>query len=492
MADKKTSIIDPDDLRPVFKFLGKNWFFLLFFPVIAYIGASLHTHRLNDIYAAKTEILLKQQETYDYQSQIYSNFGYYSLMSDVTNQKRILSSYDIISNTLQRLDFGISYYLVGRVKSAPVDFIQALSISVDRNHFASRMYNRPINIKVLDLDRYQLSYEVGGQKVVRIYDFGERAEEIDYLLTIDKSNLINPSTIDLIKEQDFMFLVRPHDWLVNRYKGKLKIESIDFTSILDLRMEDEVPDRAKRFLDTLSNVYIRFTQQSRIQVNENTQRYIDFQLDELEVIMDSLDTVLEDFRDRNRILDLSKEQQQLFNAMVDLDAERRQFELRLQSIDNMVKYLNEGDNFSETPPALFLFEPDVMMNAQLRELYTLKLERQNKLFSLDESNIAILRLDSVIKNVSLGIYKYTLDTRAAIEQRLTDLSGQLRTIERKLGQIPKSQKDILAIDRKLAVNAKLYEFLLEKKASTVIARAAILPEASLVEEARLLGIVGPD
>ena len=92
------SIITIEDLRPAYKYLKKNWLVLLVFPILAYTLAYLYTYRLPDIHGAKSEILLKSDETYNYQSEIRSNFGYLSQYADIENQKRIITSYDLIEN----------------------------------------------------------------------------------------------------------------------------------------------------------------------------------------------------------------------------------------------------------------------------------------------------------------------------------------------------------------------------------------------------------
>jgi capsular polysaccharide biosynthesis protein len=89
-APQKTNFLDADDLRPIIKFINKNWYLMILFSGIGWLFAMFYTHRLPNIYAAKTEILLKSSETYDYQTQIFKDIGYYSLIQDITNQKRIL------------------------------------------------------------------------------------------------------------------------------------------------------------------------------------------------------------------------------------------------------------------------------------------------------------------------------------------------------------------------------------------------------------------
>ncbi|MEM9051614.1 MAG: Wzz/FepE/Etk N-terminal domain-containing protein, partial [Bacteroidota bacterium] len=131
MADKKTNIIDTEDLLVVLKFISKNVFLLLVTPVIIGLGAYIYAHRLPDEYGAKTQILLGSGTGYEYQSQIYQNLtGYGSGVNQITNQIRVLQSYDLISNTLDKLDFQVSYYIVGRVKTTELPNIDAFDVDI--------------------------------------------------------------------------------------------------------------------------------------------------------------------------------------------------------------------------------------------------------------------------------------------------------------------------------------------------------------------------
>jgi hypothetical protein len=58
--------------------------------------------------------------------------------------------------------------------------------------------------------------------------------------------------------------------------------------------------------------------------------------------------------------------------------------------------------------------------------------------------------------------------------------------------LPKSQRDILNIQRRLQVNEKMYLFLLEKRASTVIAQGGYRTPDEGDRERVGLGVVRPD
>ena len=72
-----------------------------------------------------------------------------------------------------------------------------------------------------------------------------------------------------------MIVVHNINNLVDNIKNTLDIQNIENTSILELTLEDQIPSRATTFLDTLSKVYLDYTAQNQITINENTLVNID-------------------------------------------------------------------------------------------------------------------------------------------------------------------------------------------------------------------------
>ncbi|MBK7102963.1 MAG: hypothetical protein IPH63_14435 [Flavobacteriales bacterium] len=124
MASIKTqdrgSIVDAKDLRYFVRIASKNWYFVVVALVLSAVLSYLYSYKLPDIYGASTQILLKDQDSYDYQNQMFRGLGYVQSYSDIVNQKRVLTSYDLVDRTLDKLDFDISYYIVGRFKTSEV------------------------------------------------------------------------------------------------------------------------------------------------------------------------------------------------------------------------------------------------------------------------------------------------------------------------------------------------------------------------------------
>ena len=132
------------------------------------------------------------------------------------------------------------------------------------------------------------------------------------------------------------------------------------------------------------------------------------------------------------------------------------------------------------------------MAEQIGDLMELEAKRSAMLLDVKPGSYQVRRLDSSAQYVRGNVVTYLADKMGTVERRRIDLQAQIRDLESRLSGLPKTQRDILAMERKLGVNEKLAVYLLERKAATIIARASITPEASLIERARYAGKVGPD
>jgi uncharacterized protein involved in exopolysaccharide biosynthesis len=332
MSEQKSSFLDADDLRPIIKFVGRNWHIMLIFSAVAFVVAFLINYRSPNIYAAKTEILLKSSETYDYQSNMLTSLGYVSLMQDITNQKRILSSYDLTNKVLDKVNFNQSYYLVGRLKVLQVDHFDAITVNCDWRRMDPKLYNLPLNIYVIDLKTYEFSYEINNKKQTFILEFGNNHEDLDFTIQVDLSPQVDETWLKTVMDQNFQIVVHPTNWLISKYSRSLNIENTEYTSILTLTLQDELSSRAKMFLDTLASEYIMFTLENQITINKNTEKFIDKQLEEVTRILDSLEFSINQYKQSQDIFDLPREQAQAFDQLGKFDFDLKTLEMREQTM----------------------------------------------------------------------------------------------------------------------------------------------------------------
>ena len=98
---------------------------------------------------------------------------------------------------------------------------------------------------------------------------------------------------------------------------------------------DVLPDRAKRFLDTLAATYIDYTAEARLATNIQTEKFINGQLEEINALTDTLERQVDYYRAQNEVLDLTREQNEYFNTLVDLERQLREMEVEAESLDDL-------------------------------------------------------------------------------------------------------------------------------------------------------------
>src|SRR5690606_24807252 len=109
---------------------------------------------------------------YAYQNQIYQGLtGFGGGFDEITNQMRVLQSHDLISTTLDKLNFDLSYFIVGRVKTTEVSFIDAFDIEITL--LDQSLYQVPFGINISDDNSFTLTFQKDGEPVQRNYPFDE-------------------------------------------------------------------------------------------------------------------------------------------------------------------------------------------------------------------------------------------------------------------------------------------------------------------------------
>ena len=490
-AQQPKNILDPNELRKYLRILRRNWLILVLLPALAYGFSVVYTYKMTSIYAATTQILLKSNETYDYQQQIFKGLGYYQTYQDVANQKRIITSNNLIDSTLARLNLDVSYYIIGRIKKQEVYAYTPFLIDV--NSFSKEYFEREIGLRITSENKFQLSYKnAAGEDISREGTFDVPLKDDGLNVLIKKTAKISKKSIPVISQIQYAFVVHNPVYLRSKFKSSISVENIEYTNILLIKVEDQLPERAVRFLDSLSYVYLRTTMQSQIDINENTIRYIDQQLDTVVHVIDSIENEMDTLRIDRDIINLGKEEDQFFAQYVDMESKKQIYNLKIKSFTALENYINNSKDAKFIPPTYYVLNDEGFLQTSMDELYSMQITRNNALVNVKEPNPSITQLNVNIERMKKDILLYIANSRGAVKIQINDVDREIQRYEGLLKKLPKTQREMLAIQRKLDVNEKLYTFLLEKRANTVIARAGIIPATRIIESAHSVGVVKPD
>lgn len=485
----KGGIVDAKDLRTVLRISSKNWYVLAVALAVSGVLSFLYTYKLPDIFGASMSVLLKEKTTYDYQASVYKDIGYAGSYVDMVNQKRVLTSYDLVNDVLSRLDFEVSYFIVGRFKTSQVHATRPFTVKMDV--FDERLYERPLDLRVIDLKTFELSYDRRGELVRRQFPIGTTVNDPDMRITLTLAPYVNEDNIASVSAPEYQIIRHKKSTMVGKYKGRMTVDNADFTSILKISVQDEVQERAKTFLDTLAKVYLDYTLQSEITVNERTISYIDRQLNELTAILDTEETALDNYLDERQILSLGREERTFWTQYTAAEKGIRQLELKLKTLDDLEHYIVNIADENLMPPSLYMVD-DGFLSSSLRSLYSSQTKINEQLYNATVNNVAIQQELSTMARTRENMFAYLANLREAMHGQVEFLRGEMADYEKLIRGVPEDKRGIRNIKRRVSVNEKMYLFLLEKRATTAIARAGIVPTTKVIESARGVGVVAPD
>ncbi|GAB4377343.1 MAG: polysaccharide biosynthesis tyrosine autokinase [Salibacteraceae bacterium] len=470
----------------------RGWYLYLTLALITGVSAYIYIYKVEDLYESRTQLLLNAPETFDYQSSLLKSLEgktRFNLYEHIASQMRVMKSSSILNHVLDNLNLDVSYFITGRLKTSEV--FSHLPFKVTSPNFDANKVRR-FDFKFLSEDEYQLTYATGDGERSLVGRFGELLVTDGVYLNVQKTAAFEPYAIETLQRVNYSFKLNNRAELLAEYKSSIELKNIEYTSVVEISIRDNIPERAKMILDTLSKEYINYTLQNKIDVSDNTLRYINRQLEEITEIINEIGVEIEQYKEQRSILNITREEEMFFGNLIELEKELANLELKQRSIDDLIEYVaNLDEEEVNLPPSLIVLE-DATLKDLINELFDAHLERLDLIGTVSKVNPRYVNITQTIDELRKKILTYLTEFRTYLIKRIQEINQDIRQTEEKIKYIPQDQRQLLNIEKRLLVNEELYSFLLSRRAETIIARAAIVPEVKIIEEPRVSGIVYPD
>lgn len=398
----------------------------------------------------------------------------------VENEISILKSYKMARLALEELDFKITYTAVGRREIAETQLYNDCPFEVIPDSSYTFLRGTYF-LNIISNDRYRLSI---GEEFQKEFEFGEYFEND---ATRFKIILRDPKEFNFTSNTSnkYYFTFNDINSLANFYQKALNVEvNDDKGAVLTLNMNGFVEDQLADYLNKLMEVYIRSNLEEKNITSENTIQFIDQQLGG---IVDSLETTglrLQQFRTTHKVIDLSKEGNFLFEKLQELQSDKAVYDIKTNYYNYLLEYITDKDATADLVAPSVVGIQDNLLNRIVAEINELNTQKRQMEFSSSEGSPQLALIDSQIRNAR-DVLKENL--RSLIESNqiaLDNLNGRIAKIEKEVQKLPGTERQMIDIQRKFAINDQIYTFLLEKRAEAGITRASNISDHKILDIAR--------
>lgn len=456
------------------------------------------------MYQASSSILIEEKpSSAPVQENMMEGFGLTPGMRSVDNQIAILTSWDVVFEAVKRLDFALSYYVEGSVKTTEMYNSSPFTVIFDSLH--CQLIDIPIHIEPIDKERFRLIIKGDNSASTYIYKTqknGITTNPISYDKIHSVGEIIETPYLKFIvtfnssmigSNQNMHIIFRSFESIANQLKSNLRVYRKDQTSsIVRLSTLGTNSEKNIRFLDTVASVFIESNLARKNQIALNTIQFIEVQLGAIADSLRVTGSELSQFRTENDLLSVESKGEQLYVKLEDENKNLAELMLVRNYYDYLREYFSKGELSSEViAPAIFKIDNLILTNS-INEIITIN---SKILVAKDQAGGGknpfekdLLAQREVIRQTML---KGIDNQRKALDQNIDSLFVLLNNLQSTLVALPETERKFIWIQRKFELNNEVFTFLLRKRSESQIQKASNTPDHQVLERASYAGQISP-
>ena len=471
-----------DELFEIKKFffrIRNNWLIFTSSTFICILIALAFNRYSSNIYKVSTTVLFDDQQSFSSNAAeaIYSNDLFQKSPKNlIANKIYELSSYPIIFQTLDDLNFDIEYYLVGNIKnSITYDTPFKVIVVNNKNKLLNRTFKITyVNEKVFNLSNKKLKINKNflyGKKINLLGSNLKVVKNVDFI-----SNNSEP-TACLVKFKSLQKLTK-------KYQTNLKFAQEQKKSSIvkiDLKCLDE--KKGVIFLNKLTENFIKNEINKKNLSSQKTILFIDNQLNNMRDSLENIENKVKVFKQNNGLTEISVTAQNLYEKL-------NIYEKKILSIKNYNEYLSYLSSYLDSmvnldeikiPPNEL--NENNLIRKLINDLIDIQFQKSLLVRSGQIKNPAVLQYERASLQIVSNLKENIILSLNNNKQELRVVNEQKILIENEINELPKIEKELLEINRIKSINENIYTFLLRKKSEIDISASSNIADTKILESA---------
>ncbi len=484
----------------IYTTLVLNWKWFVLSLIICMGAAHIYLRYETPIYQAAAKLLIKGDDAGVRRGnsiQSSANLGIISNSNGIDNEMEILKSRTLAQQAVYDLKLYVTYKHEGKIKDHVLYGDQEINIDMDAEHL--KKLNAPMNFKIT---REGKNYHVTGSYFVPIDDNSYNPGAI----SIDKTFSSLPATlgtrVGVVRfTQNGNYMLRDGESLkaymiapeiaAGKYVGSLNVsQSSKTTTITNLVINDEIPQRAIDYLKQLAIVYNRQANEDKNEIAVRTEQFINQRLAKINAELGNTEGQLENFKKRNNMVELKMNASQAVANADQYSQKLSEANTQVALLDELTKYMNEPSNKHQPIPSNVGLN-DASATSLINEYNRIALQRNQLLHSASESSPTVTPLTAQLDDLNSSIKRAMVQARSGLNIQRNSIAAQAGKYQGQIGNTPEQERILTQIGRQQEVKSGLYLMLLQKREENSISLAATADKGKLIDNPVYAGKVSP-
>ena len=371
------------------------------------------------------------------------------------------------------------------------------SVDLDLPHL--KKLNAPIK---LSIEKEGTKYHVKGTYNLPIDAFSFEKETSEFEKTFDRlpatistrvgTLTFTPSKIYKLEDGEVLkaVIVSP-EMAAKQYTKNLTVsQTSKTTTIAELVLNDENPQRALDYLNTLLKVYNRQANEDKNEIAHRTEQFINNRLQKINAELGNTEGQLESYKKRNKVIEMKLNATATI-ANSDAYAQKLQdANTQVELLNELGKYMNEpGNKYQPIPSNVGL--TDESSTELINQYNKIALDRNNALHAASETSPTVTPLTAQLDALTTSIKRAMRQAKLGMEIQRNSIAKQAAEYAGQIGNSPEQERVLTQIGRQQEVKSGLYLMLLEKREENSISLAATADKGKIIDAPSFIGKVSP-
>lgn len=456
--------------------------YLPFWPLFAALllvcvgGLFVFLHFSNPVFETTASILIKDQAKGEEDSKMEEVLNLFGTKKVVENETEVLKSNEIVGTVVDRLKL-----------YAPVLEEKGWRGLASRSAY----YSSPILVEAQEpaklkssTSKQYFTYDATTNTVTthgKAYPVDQWVNTPDGVLRFLKNPYQNAEAVKRLAQNKLFYMLLDQNTAIKNISASLLVTPVSRqSSVINLKIRDEIPQRGELILRELVDVYNDAAIERKNGIASKTLRFIEERLKHVSRELDSVDAGIQRYRAKNGVVDISEQGRLYLQTVQQNDQELNRAKIQQQVLDDVEKHITSKDNQSSISPAT-MTGTDPALNQLLDKLTTSQAQYEKLKKTTAENNPVLSSIQNEITKTRSDIMENVRSQRRALETSVSSLSAQSNKYSGMLGSIPQKERLLLDVSRQKSIKSDIYSFLLQKKEETAYSISAALPDCFMVD-----------
>lgn len=392
--------------------------------------------------------------------------------NDFEDQVELIKSSSLASLVVQSKGLQMQYFYKGSIRTtavhAPYSIVACKIVSLKDSGVGFSH-----QIEVVDNNNFKI------QGISKPIPFDSVFETSQGKFIIEKKQ------VDISNNPNSTIIIRwtPLDEMAKMLAGQIQVVApASGSRVLTFGIVHEDPSTAKDIVNGFLEIYQDYSLSEKRASARNAISFIDGQLELARDELSGVETTLQTFRERNKVLAPEQQATLFLEKVTKGETFIEEQSVRLKLIDYMWKYLGDNKNTYRGIPVVMGID-DVSFNGLVSEYNKLQLQREIALNTMPAGNPIIRDLETAMDKQRNEMINALSNARQNLQSRIQGYEGKNRIAGNELSGVPAKQREVLDIMRKQKIAEELYTFLLERKLETSIGSASTVSNIEILESA---------